>query len=179
MALGVYPDVGAKKARQKRGEAKELLATNIDPGLQRKIEKLTSHLSAANTFEAIAREWHEKREDGLAEITANKTIRALSAHAFPLIGSLPVEAIEPAHILAVVTSIDAKGKGETARRVRAWIEAVFRYAIVTQRLKINPAAEIRSGEVLKPVKEKHLESLLIVELPSFLRSLDDPSKRID
>lgn len=179
LALGVYPDVGVKKARQKRGEAKALLATNIDPGLQRKVEKLTAHLSAANTFEAIAREWHEKREDGLAEITANKTIRALDTHAFPLIGGLPVEAIEPAHILAVVTSIDAKGKGETARRVRAWIEAVFRYAIVTQRLKINPAAEIRSGEVLKPVKEKHLESLLIAQLPSFLRSLEDPSKRVD
>ena len=179
LALGVYPDVGVKKARQKRGEAKALLATNIDPGIQRKVEKLTAHLSAANTFEAIAREWHEKREDGLAEITANKTIRALETHAFPLIGGLPVEAIEPAHILAVVTSIDAKGTGETARRVRAWIEAVFRYAIVTQRLKINPAAEIRSGEVLKPVKEKHLESLPIAQLPSFLRSLEDPSKRVD
>lgn len=179
LALGVYPEVGAKMAREKRREAKALLAANIDPGLQRKVEKLTAHLSVANTFEAIAREWHEKRESGLAEITANKTIKALETHAFPLIGSLPVLAIEPAHILAVVTSIDAKGKGETARRVRAWIEAVFRYAIVTQRLKVNPASEIRSGEVLKPVKEKHLDSLPIAQLPSFLRSLEDPSKHVD
>lgn len=179
LALGVYPEVGAKKVRQKRAEAKALLATNIDPGLQRKVEKLTAHLSAANTFEAIAREWHEKREGGLAAITANKTITALETHVFPLIGGLPVASLEPAHILAVVTSVDAKGKGETARRVRAWIDAVLRYAIVTQRLKINPAAEIRSGEVLKPVKEKHLDSLPIADLPTFLRSLEDPAKRVD
>lgn len=179
MALGVYPKVGAKKARQEKVNAKALLENNIDPGMQRKVERLTAHLSAANTFEAIAREWHEKREDGLAETTANKTITALETHAFPLIGALPVNSIEPAHILAVVTSIDAKGKGETARRVRAWIEAVFRYAIVTQRLKTNPASEIRSGEVLKPSKEKHLESLPIAQLPVFLRSLDDPAKRVD
>jgi len=179
LALGVYPKVGAKKARQEKVNAKALLENNIDPGMQRKVERLTAHLSAANTFEAIAREWHEKREDGLAETTANKTITALETDAFPLIGALPVNSIEPAHILAVVTSIDAKGKGETARRVRAWIEAVFRYAIVTQRLKTNPASEIRSGEVLKPSKEKHLESLPIAQLPVFLRSLDDPAKRVD
>jgi len=179
LALGVYPKVGAKKARQAKANAKALLDNNIDPGMQRKVERLTAHLSAANTFEAITREWHAKRESGLAEITANKTIKALETHAFPLIGSLPVNSIEPTHILAVITTIDAKGKGETARRVRAWIEAVFRYAIVTQRLKTNPASEIRSGEVLKPSKEKHLESLPIAQLPAFLRSLDDPAKRVD
>lgn len=179
LALGVYPTVGAKTARNKREEAKKLLENNIDPSLQRKVDKLTAHLSLANTFEAIAREWHSNRQGGLAETTANKTIIALETHAFPLIGALPVDAIEPAHVLAVVTSIDAKGKGETARRVRAWIEAVFRYAIVTQRLKTNPASEIRSAEVLKPTQEKHLASLPIGQLPVFLRSLDDPSKRID
>jgi integrase len=179
LALGIYPTTGLKAARQKRIEAKALLEENIDPGVQRKVEKLTAHLSSANTLEAITREWHAKRESGLAEITANKTITALETHVFPMLGRLPIEAIEPAHILAVVTAIDAKGKGETARRVRAWIEAVFRYAIVTQRLKTNPASEIRSGEVLKPSKEKHLESLPITQLPAFLRSLEDPAKRVD
>lgn len=179
LALGIYPTTGLKAARQKRIEAKALLEENIDPGVQRKVEKLTAHLSSANTFEAITREWHAKRESRLAEITANKTITALESHVFPMLGRLPIEAIEPAHILAVVTAIDAKGKGETARRVRAWIEAVFRYAIVTQRLKTNPASEIRSGEVLKPSKEKHLESLPITQLPAFLRSLEDPAKRVD
>jgi integrase len=179
LALGVYPAVKAKEARLKRADAKALLDQNIDPGQQRKVVKLTAHLSAANTFEAIAREWHENREDSLATDTASKTIAALKTYVFPKIGALPIENIEPAHLLAVVLPIDKDGKGETARRVRAWIDAVFRYAIIHHSLKINPAADLRSGEVFKPSKEKHLASLPIADLPIFLRSLDDPAKRVD
>jgi len=179
LAVGVYPKVSAKSARKKRDDAKALLEQNIDPSQHKKVAKLTAHLSAANTFEAIAREWHENREDSLAAKTRVKTIAALESYVFPKIGALPIETIEPAHLLAVILPIDKDGKGETARRVRSWIDAVFRYAILHGKVKINPAADLRSGEVLKPAKEKHLASLPIADLPAFLRSIDDPAKRVD
>jgi len=179
LAIGVYPAVKAKEARQKRDDAKALLEQNIDPSQQKKVEKLTAHLSAANTFEAIAREWHGNREESLAAKTRVKTLSALETYVFPKIGALPVETIETAHLLAVVLPIDKAGKGETARRVRSWIDAVFRYAIAHHKVKINPAAELRSGEVFKRTNEKHLASLPITDLPSFLRAIDDPAKRID
>ena len=53
LAIGAYPDVSLKRAREKRDEARRLLADGIDPSAQRKAEKLAD----ANTFEAIAREW--------------------------------------------------------------------------------------------------------------------------
>lgn len=179
LALGVYPAVSAKSARLKRGAAKALLEQSIDPGQQKKVVKLTAHLSAANTFEAIAREWFENRKDSLATKTASKTITALETYVFPKVGALPIQSIEPAHLLAVILPIDKDGKGETARRVRSWIDAIFRYAILHGKVKINPAADLRSGEVLKPAKEKHLASLPIADLPVFLRSLNDPAKRVD
>ena len=179
LAHGVYPAIGLKEARKRRDDAKALLDQNIDPGQQRKVEKLTAKLSAANTFEAVGREWHENRESGLVKKTVNKTIAALETYVFPKIGALPIESVEPAHILAVILPIDRKGNGETARRVRAWIDAIFRYAIQHGKVKINPAAELRSGEVLRPAKEKHLASLPIAQLPDFLRTIDDPAKRVD
>lgn len=179
LAIGVYPAVKAKEARQKRDDAKALLEQNIDPSQQKKVEKLTAHLSAANTFEAIAREWHGNREESLAAKTRVKTLSALETYVFPKIGALPIETIEPTHLLAVVLPIDKAGKGETARRVRSWIDAVFRYAIAHHKVKSNPAAELRSGEVFKRTNEKHLASLPIADLPSFLRAIDDPAKRID
>jgi len=179
LAHGVYPTIGLKEARKRRDDAKALLDQNIDPGQQRKVEKLTAKLSAANTFEAIAREWHDNRADGLAAKTANKTISALETYVFPKVGALPIETIEPSHIRAVILPIDHDGKGETARRVRSWIDAVFRYAIQHGKIKINPAAELRSGEVFKPAKEKHLASLPIAQLPDFLRAVDNPAKRVD
>jgi hypothetical protein len=57
LALGVYPDVSLKDAREKRDEARKQLAAGIDPGAQRKATKAAD----ADTFEAIAREWINKR----------------------------------------------------------------------------------------------------------------------
>jgi hypothetical protein len=60
ISLGVYPDVGLKKARDRRDEMRRLVADGIDPSAARKQEKLMALDAAANTFEAIAREWFEK-----------------------------------------------------------------------------------------------------------------------
>lgn len=179
LAHGVYPTIGLKEARKRRDDAKELLDQNIDPGQQRKVEKLTAKLSAANTFETIGREWHDNRKGGLTKKTVNRTIAALETYVFPKIGALPISSIDPAHVLAVILPIDKNGNGETARRVRAWIDAIFRYAIQHGKVKLNPAADLRSGEVLRPTKEKHLASLPIAEIPSFLRTLNDLTKKID
>tara|TARA_R110000772_G_scaffold268626_1_gene396917 strand:- start:52515 stop:52835 length:321 start_codon:yes stop_codon:yes gene_type:complete len=55
LALGVYPDVSLATARKRHQEARDKLAEGIDPGNLRKVEKLTRHLSSANSFEAVAR----------------------------------------------------------------------------------------------------------------------------
>lgn len=179
LAHGVYPAISLKEARKRRDDAKALLDQNIDPGQQRKVEKLTAKLSAANTFEAIGREWYENRASSLAPKTKTRTIAALETYVFPKLGALPIEAIEPAHVLAVILPIDKNGNGETARRVRAWIDAIFRYSIQHGKVKINPANELRSGEVFKPAKGKHLASLPIAQLSDFLKTLADPSKRLE
>jgi hypothetical protein len=60
ISLGVYSDVGLKKARDRRDDVRKLVADGIDPSAARKQEKLTALNAAANTFEAVAREWFEK-----------------------------------------------------------------------------------------------------------------------
>jgi len=60
LSLGVYPDVGLKDARNRRDEARKLLAEGTDPGEDRKTQKTAKQDRAANSFEAVAREWFEK-----------------------------------------------------------------------------------------------------------------------
>jgi Arm DNA-binding domain len=60
ISLGVYPDVGLKKARDRRDEMRKLVADGIDPSAARKQEKLMALDAALSTFEAVAREWFEK-----------------------------------------------------------------------------------------------------------------------
>ena len=53
LALGVFPDVSLKQARERRDTARKLLADGIDPAAKREAERSAD----ADTFEAIAREF--------------------------------------------------------------------------------------------------------------------------
>ena len=72
LALGSYPEVSLAAAREKRLEAKRLLANGIDPGEYRKQEKRAAKVAAANTFEAVAREWFAKFKVTWAESHSSK-----------------------------------------------------------------------------------------------------------
>ena len=56
LALGVYPEVSLKDARDKRDEARKQISDGIDPSITRKIEKAGS---TENTFQAVAEEFLE------------------------------------------------------------------------------------------------------------------------
>lgn len=58
LSLGSYPEVSLLDARRARDAAKEMLKSGRDPSLQKKLDKLVGKREAAETFEAIAREWH-------------------------------------------------------------------------------------------------------------------------
>lgn len=59
-ALGVYPEIGLEDARERRDNGRRLVAHGVDPSEARKAEKVSSAKEAADTFEAIAREWHAR-----------------------------------------------------------------------------------------------------------------------
>src|SRR5882724_5885445 len=58
LSFGVYPDVLLKTARERRDVARKQVADGIDPGEARKAAKQAQ--AGAESFEAIAREWHGK-----------------------------------------------------------------------------------------------------------------------
>src|SRR5215471_2341872 len=68
LALGAYPDVSLKRAREKRDEARRLVADGVDPSVARREEKAAQ----TETFEAIAGEWLEREAKKLAPVTLAK-----------------------------------------------------------------------------------------------------------
>lgn len=177
IALGVYPSVSLKEARRKRDEVKKILEAKIDPGQQRKVEKLTALLSAENTFQAVAEEWQEQHAKSWAQITANKIKAALTSYTFPYIGALPIADITAPEILAMLRKVEATGKHETAHRLRSWCSQIFRFGILTKRCDRDPAGEVKG--TLKTSKTVHRAALPAAELPVFLRKLNDPAVRME
>lgn len=129
LSLGIYPDVSLKQAREKRDDARKLLAAGVDPSAKRQAEKT----SREDTFEAIAREWLLRQEKKLAPTTFAKSQWMLEAFIFPRIGSRPIAKITAPDLLAALRRIEVRGKHETAHRTKQTCGQVFRYAIATGR----------------------------------------------
>jgi integrase len=150
LALGVYPDVSLARAREKHADARKLLADAIDPGSHRKETRQAVLAAQANSFEAVAREWHAmKLKRKWTQSTAVKTMMQLESYVFPEIGQAPIASVKASHILAMLRKIEARGIAYTAVRVREICGQIFRYAVATGRSEDNPAAHLL-GALHKP-----------------------------
>ena len=170
LALGVYPDVSLADARERRAEARKTLAAGSDPGEAKKEAKRLTILNAENSFEAIAREWHEKQCHLWTPKYTVKVLRRMEADIFPKLGSRPIADIKAPELLSVIREIEKRGAMYTAHRAIELCGKVFAYAIVTGRAERNPAADLRGA--IKPAKAKHFSYLKADELPEFLQKLE-------
>ncbi|MGF6610761.1 putative nucleotidyltransferase [Paraburkholderia sp. WSM4175] len=172
LAIGVYPDVGLAAARKKRDEARELLAAGIDPGEARKDDKRLRALSAANSFEAVAREWFEGQRGGWTAGYAEKVIASLEGDVFPSIGSRPIAEIEAPRLVELLRTIEARGVRETAKRILQRSRAVFQSAIMTGRCARNPASDVDAAVILKKGPGvQHMARVKALELPELMRDI--------
>lgn len=157
LSLGVYPDVGLKEARTRRDEARKLLAGGIDPSENRKVQKLARTDQAANTFEAVAREWFTKNSPNWAETHASKIIQRLEKDIFPWLGGKPISEVTPPALLAVLRRIEARGAIDTAHRAHQNCGQIFRYGIATGRCERDPATDLRGA--LAPAKHRNFAAI--------------------
>jgi integrase len=145
LALGVYPEVSLDDARKARDAARALLRENIDPGEQRKVNKLIAAHRATNTFEEVAREWHKEFKPTWTPHTAEKNLRILELNIFPWLGTRPIGEIGAPELLAVIRRVKERGLLDTAHRLRQTAGQVFRYGIVTGRCERDIAADLRGA----------------------------------
>jgi integrase len=166
LSLGTYPEVSLKEAREKAQEARKLIAQRIDPAQKRKADKeearakeIEEQTRQANSFQQIAKDYIEHYRHQKAPSYWPKVERAFERDVFPLIGHLPIDEISTEQIITIAKGIEARGSGETARRVHSQIGRVFKYAVANGRAKRNTAADIELSMILKPVKEKHYPAI--------------------
>lgn len=171
LSFGTYPEISIADARRKREEARKLLANGIDPGEVRKAQKTASSAVTENSFEVVAREWHEKFKQRWTAVHADTTIRRLERDAFPWIGSRPIGELKAPEVLAVLRRIESRGALETAHRVKTICGQVFRYAVATGRAERDPAADLKGA--LPPATKTHLAALTDPkEVATLLRAID-------
>lgn len=157
LAFGVYPDVSLAEAREKRDEARKLLANDTDPSLVKAVKKQAKYEASENTFEAVAQEWYAKKLPTWAPATAIKVKRYLEKDLYPWLGRRPIGEVGAPDLLMTIRRVESRGALELAHRIREYAGQVFRYAVATGRAERDPSGDLRGA--LPPVKTKHHASI--------------------
>ena len=157
MALGSYPDVGAKDARKARDAAKLQKSDGLDPVQVRKVEKLKATTPDADTFKVTALEWYAMKLDSWSSHYAIREKRNLEKDLFPFLGARRIGDIEAIELLATVRRVEERGALDVAHRVLTTAGQVWRYAVATGRTPRDITADIRGA--LKPHHGKHFAAI--------------------
>ena len=171
LAFGPYPTVSLSEARDKRDEAKKLLANGHDPSAIRQEIKQEKIQENANTFESIAREWHEHKKPEWSATNAKTVIDRLERDVFPALGKYPIKTITHKMLLELAQKIKERGAHELAKRIIQISSKIYQYAIVTGRAAQNIAADLKG--MVKSQPKNHHAAIEAKEIPKFLNDLEN------
>lgn len=170
LALGVYPEVGLADAREKRAQARKVLAAGKDPGESKKDAKRQDQVKRTNVFASLFQEWFQQREGEWVPSYSVRLRRQIERHILPKLGDRPVAEITAPEVLEMLRVIEGRGTLDTAHRMMQITGQIFMYAIATGRAVRNPVPDLRGA--LKTPIVKHHAFLTETELPDFLAKLD-------
>lgn len=154
LALGQYPAVSLSYAREKRAEAKALLARGVDPRAAKHAAEAKKKAIDEDTFSRIAAELMEKlAKEGKAGSTLRKKQWFIDTANLDF-GDLPIRDLSSALVLKTLRKVEAKGHHESAQRLRSTVGQVCRYAIATARLENDPTTALRGALISPTVKHQ-------------------------
>ena len=153
LAIGLFPEISLKQARQRHQAAREMLANGIDPNQDKRDRKHAALDAAGNTFGAIAADWSEVKLSAMSPATIKRNGQILRDYLIPAIGHRPADEIRPAELLTALRRVEATGAIETAKRARSLAGQVFRFGVAEGRCERDPTGDIR--DALKPSPSKH------------------------
>ena len=157
LSMGTYPDTSLKMARGKRDEARSLLASGVDPSAVRRAVKSSRMGAEANSFEAVAREFHEAKRAEWSEAHARRWLERLVKDVFPYVGAQALNDIPAPLLLKTLRRVEDRGVRETVHSILQACGQVFRYGIASGRAERNPAADLRGA--LRPVLVKNMAAI--------------------
>ncbi|MGF6531495.1 integrase [Paraburkholderia sp. GAS206C] len=167
---GQYPAMTLSQARERNREAKQLLASGIDPATHKKLEKLALNASFGDTFEATAKHWYDGKNALRSKAWQEAHRLYLRRDLNPILGNVPLDQIDPRALLNVLEAVRRARGAKTAERVRQTAVQVFGHAIRKLKVQANPA-RVLQGWVDVPPQISH-EPLHENEIGDFVERLD-------
>lgn len=174
MSLGSYPAVSLKQARERRDEARKLLAQNINPCEHRKQQRREVEAKEKYTFQAVYNDWIDFRRLSLKEgrqTTLSQILRVFKKDILPTLAERPIKSITRHDLLAILSAIEQRRAFTMAEKCRTWFNQLFRYALVkVEGMELNPASDLDVVAQPKPPVTNN-PYLLMEQLPELLKAI--------
>jgi integrase len=170
LGYGSFPEVSLAEAREKAERSRDDAKRGVNPGTKRKEEKKQQEALYQNSFETVAREWHEKQKDGHTPKYWLQVIRRLEQDVFPYLGRKPVAELTAADFLKCLQKVEARGVLVTLGRLKSYCSMVMRYAVATGRAENDPTQALK-GAFKPPVKGHFAAVTDIHEVGGLMRML--------
>lgn len=178
LGLGTYPEVSAKRARDKAAESATLIDGGVDPVQHKQTSKKAVEIATANTFRVAANTWFERKEkSGRADSTLGKIRTYLDKDILPALGDMQLTEIHRKDCAALLASIEDRNAYNVAKKVRGWLQQIFSQAIARGLCENNPASELLAIAAPAP-KTVQYPHLLEPELPDFLHAMKNTKARL-
>jgi len=171
-AIGRYPEVSLKDARDKTTELRGLIEQGIDPNAHKRSEQLKADALRTNSFQAVSERFTRTKE--LKASTLKKRGIVLRNYVYPEIGTTPVNELTTPTLVACLDKIVKVGRIEMANNARRIMNQVLRYAKQVGLVEQNPAADLVGVIPQRRVKHKAAETEP-ERLARVLRAIDKSS----
>ncbi len=168
MAFGVYPETSLADARQKREEARRLVAAGVDPREHRRAVK-EEQAKEVITFESVAREWHASNQKW-SESHSGRVLKSLEDNLFAAIGKRNIAELKTRDLLIPIKAVEMSGRLEVAARLQQRTTAIMRFAVQSGLIDYNPAQEIAGA--VATAKRQHRAALELSRIPELLHRID-------
>ena len=175
LGLGNYPEVTLAQARQRRDEARKLLAQDIDPQEHRELNRAQQKAEFDNTFQKVAEDWLDVKRPAITENHAKSTWNSLELHIFPEIGNYPISQLTAPKMISILKPIALKGNLETVKRLCQRINEIMVFAVNTGLIPQNNLAGI--NKAFSAPAKKNMATISPNELPLLMRTLSRASIR--
>lgn len=170
MGLGGWPEISLQEARAKAVMNRQAIAQGRDPLAERQEEK---RQAAVPTFrEAAERYYQDNLPRWKPGRHRDRWLKTLSTHAFSVFGEKPVNVIDRADVLKVLTRIWTSTPSQ-ARVLRQKIRLVMGWCQAHGHIEVNPAGEVISAALPSmPTVARHHPALPYQELSKALAIID-------
>jgi len=176
IGFGIYPEVTLANARDKRLNARSLLAKDIDPKSHKEeVIKQKQHV-LSKTLIVVAKDWFEVKKTSVSANYAIDVWRSLELHIFPEVGKYPLTEITAPLVIDTMKPIVAKGSLETVKRLSQRLNEIMTFAVNTGLIHANPLSGIKAA--FEKPKKRNMPTLLPEQLPELMRALSLASIKI-